>query len=213
MLKIKKFTFNPFSENTYLWINEHNECWITDPGMYGASEEKILFDYIESNQLKPQAIINTHAHIDHILGIEAVIAKYNIPFYLHRDDLQILDNAKGSAMMFGFNFNVIPQVDRYLTHGDVIRMGADTVEVRLAPGHSPGSVVLYSQDGGFVVSGDVLFAGSVGRTDLPGGDTNTLMISIKEQMYTLPDNTIVYSGHGTETTIGKEKTSNPFVRG
>lgn len=213
MLRVEKFTFNPFSENTYLWINENKECWITDPGMYGASEENVLFDYIQLHQLTPKAIINTHAHFDHILGIEAVKAKYKIPFYLHQADLPILENAKGSAMMFGFNFNVTPQVDHYLNHEDIIKMGTDEVAVRLAPGHSPGSVVFYYPKGGWVIGGDVLFAGSVGRTDLPGGDTDTLMNSIKEQMYTLPNETVVYSGHGPETTIGKEKTSNPFVRG
>lgn len=213
MLKIKKFTFNPFSENTYLWINESNECWITDPGMYGASEEKILFDYIASNNLKPVAIINTHAHIDHVLGIEAVKAKYNIPFYMHELDMPVLNNAKSSAMMFGFNFNDTPQPDGFLTHGQQFKMGDDTVEIRLAPGHSPGSVLLYAPEAKLVVGGDVLFAGSVGRTDLPGGDTDTLVNSIKEQMYTLPNDTVVYSGHGPETTIGQEKLTNPFVRG
>lgn len=213
MLKIKKFTFNPFSENTYLWINEANECWITDPGMYGAAEEKVLFDYISSNGLKPIAIINTHTHIDHILGIDAVKAKYDIPFYMHELDMPVLNNAKGSAMMFGFNFNVIPQPDGYLTHGQQFQMGDDAVEIRLAPGHSPGSVLLYAADAKLVVGGDVLFAGSVGRTDLPGGDTDTLMTSIKEQMYTLPNDTVVYSGHGPETTVAQEKATNPFVRG
>lgn len=213
MLELITFTFNPFSENTYLWVNENKECWITDPGMYGHEEERVLMDYIEKNGLKPQQIINTHTHIDHIFGIDSLKQKYNIPFGMHEADTPVLNGAVGSAMMFGFNFKVAPKADFFLEHGQIIKMGADEIEVRLAPGHSPGSVVLYYAKGNLVVSGDVLFHGSVGRTDLPGGDTDTLMNSIKTQMYSLPIETKVYSGHGPVTTIGDEKKTNPFVRG
>ncbi len=213
MLQLVSFTFNPFSENTYLWVNEKKECWITDPGMYGASEEQVLIDYISENGLLPQQIINTHTHIDHIFGVDALKQKYGIPFGIHQADVPVLSGAVGAAMMFGFKFGVAPQPDFYITHGQKLHLGEDVLEVRLAPGHSPGSVVLYYEAGGFVVSGDVLFQHSIGRTDLPGGDADTLLNSIKEQLYTLPDATIVYSGHGPSTTIGDEKRSNPFVRG
>lgn len=212
MLQLVPFTFNPFSENTYLWVNENKECWITDPGMYGVEEEKVLTDYIEKNGLQPQQILNTHAHIDHIFGIDALKTKYQIPFGMHADDLPVLEGAVGSAMLFGFNFGAAPQPDFFIEHHQTIQLGADTVEVRLAPGHSPGSIVFYYPKGGFVVSGDVLFQGSVGRSDLPGGDAATLLNSIRQELYTLPDETVVYSGHGPITTIGNEKRTNPFVK-
>ncbi len=213
MLQIVSFTFNPFQENTFLWINENKECWITDPGMYGHTEEKILFDYIENNQLKPQQIINTHAHIDHILGIDALKTKYNIPFGMHQKEMPVLSNAKGSAMMFGLNMGASPNVDFYINEGDKIHLGTDEIEVRFTPGHSPGSIVFYYPAGKLVVAGDVLFNGSIGRTDLPGGDYETLMESITNQMYTLPDETTVYCGHGPSTTISNEKLHNPYIRG
>lgn len=213
MLTLKSFRFNPFSENTYLWINENKECWITDPGMYGAEEESELTSYIEQNGLKPQQIINTHGHIDHIFAVDALKAKYNIPFGIHELETPVLNNAVGSAMMFGFKFNVAPVPDFYLTEGQVLQLGEDEVEVRLAPGHSPGSVVFYYPAGNFAVSGDVLFQESVGRSDLPGGNHDVLMESISKQLYTLPNDTIIYSGHGPATTIGHEKQNNPFVRG
>lgn len=213
MLRLKQFTFNPFSENTYLWINEHNECWITDPGMYGTEEEKVLIDYIEQNGLKPQQIINTHGHIDHIFAVDALKAKYNIPFGIHTLEQPILDNAVDSAMMFGFKFSVAPKPDFYLEDGQILQLGDDQIEVRLAPGHSPGSVVLYYAKGNLAVSGDVLFKESVGRSDLPGGNHDVLMKSIQTQLYTLPNATEIYSGHGPSTTIAHEKQYNPFVRG
>jgi len=213
MLQITGFTFNPFQENTYVLYNEQGACWIIDPGMYNAEEEKILFDFLTQEKLRPQQIINTHTHIDHILGIHSLKAKYQLPFGMHEDDLPILRNAAGSAMMLGLPPFTAPQADFYIQSGATLNLGQDTIEVRLAPGHSPGSIVFYYPEGGFVVAGDVLFQGSVGRTDLPGGDFSTLSNSIQHQLYTLPDDTLVYPGHGAATTIGEEKRSNPFVKG
>lgn len=213
MLQIVSFTFNPFSENTYLWIAENKDCWIIDPGMYGVEEEQILFNYIADNNLKPQQIINTHTHIDHIFGIDAVKQKYSIPFGMHKAELPVLQGAVGSAMMFGFKFGAAPQPDFFLEDGEILKLGNEQIEVRLAPGHSPGSVVFYYANGKCVISGDVLFQSSIGRTDLPGGNSDTLLDSIKRQMYTLPEDTTVFSGHGPSTTIGAEKITNPFVRG
>jgi len=213
MLKVTAFTFNPFQENTYLIINDKKQCWIVDPGMYGADEEKKMIDYIEKNELTPQQIINTHAHIDHILGIDALKVKYNIPFGMHTLDQPVLANGTGSAMMFGLQMGANPTVDFFISENEKLQLGDDEIEVRLAPGHSPGSIVFYNAEGKWLIGGDVLFNGSVGRTDLPGGNHDTLMKSIKEQLYTLPDETQVYSGHGPKTTIGQEKKSNPFVRG
>jgi hydroxyacylglutathione hydrolase len=213
MLQLIQFTFNPFGENTYLWVNEKKECWITDPGMYGAEEESVLTKYIAAQRLKPQFIFNTHAHIDHILGVDALKQKYNIRFGVHKKELPILENAVGSAMMFGFNFRVAPQPDFFIEENTLLQLGEDVLEIRFVPGHSPGSIAFYYPEGGFVVSGDVLFQHSVGRTDLPGSNPDDLMTSIKKQLYTLPDATKVYSGHGSFTTVREEKKVNPFVRG
>lgn len=212
MLRVASFTFNPFQENTHVIINDAKECWIIDPGMYGADEEKYFFSFIEKEQLVPKAIINTHTHIDHIFGVDAVKTKYGIPFGMHELDLPVLNNAPGSATLFGFDFRIAPQPDFFIKEGEALPLSDASVEVRLAPGHSPGSIVFYSADNGFVISGDVLFQGSVGRTDLPGGSQEVLFNSITSQLYTLPDNTAVYPGHGPVTNIGVEKRTNPFIR-
>lgn len=212
MLKVTAFTFNPFQENTYIITNDKKECWIVDPGMYGADEERKMFDYIESNSLTPIQIINTHAHIDHILGIDALKQKYNIPFGMHKLDEPVLSNGTGAAMMFGIKMGANPVADFYISENEKLLLGDAEIEVRFAPGHSPGSIVFYSKDDNWLLGGDVIFNGSVGRTDLPGGNHDTLMKSIREQLYTLPNETVVYSGHGIKTTIGQEKKSNPFVR-
>lgn len=213
MLRIHAATFNPFSENTYTIYNERNECWIVDPGMYDAAELKSFTGFIDRQGLKPQGIINTHAHIDHIFGVEALMSAYSIPFALHPLEGPVLVGAKGAAMLFGFSFGAIPQPTQSLQEGVPLMLGADTLELRLAPGHSPGSIVFYYEAGGWAIGGDVLFAGGIGRSDLPGGNGATLLESIRTQMYTLPDETIVYSGHGPETTIGREKAGNPYVQG
>lgn len=213
MLQVTAFTFNPFQENTYVLINEQKQCWIIDPGMYGADEEREIYDFIQEEGLQPQQIINTHAHIDHVLGIDGLKQRYNIPFGMHRLEEPVLANVKGSAMLFGFQFGAIPTVDFFIKENETISLGNDTLEVRLAPGHSPGSIVFYYAPGQWAIGGDVLFQGSVGRSDLPGGNHDVLMKSIETQLYTLPDATTVYSGHGPATTIGQEKKTNPFIRG
>jgi len=214
MLRIESFTFNPFSENTYLLINDTtNNCWIIDPGMYGASEEMELNQYIKNNNLHPKQILNTHTHIDHIFGVDAMKAAYNIKFGMHEADLPVLQNAVGSATMFGFQFSIAPKPDFFIEENSTLLLDDEEIQVLLAPGHSPGSIIFYYPKGGFVISGDVLFQGSVGRSDLPGGNHDVLMNSIKNKLYTLPDETIVYSGHGDPTEIGIEKKINPFVSG
>lgn len=213
MLQIQAFTFNPFSENTYLLSDEVKNCWIVDPGMANAREVAQLISAIESQGLRPQGIINTHAHIDHILGVAALTEKYNIPFALHPLENPVLTGAGASALMFGLPAFTPPIVTQHLSEEIPLRLGEDTLKVLLAPGHSPGSVCFYNEAGGWIIGGDVLFNGSVGRTDLPGGNTETLMNSIRTQLYTLPDHVVVHPGHGPTTTIGAEKKSNPFVRG
>lgn len=212
MLQLYSATFNAFSENTYIIYNEDKDCWIVDPGMYDVSELQAFDAFIAEQGLKPQGIINTHAHIDHILGVQAMMDKYHIPFALHPLEAPVLGGARGSAMMFGLALASVPQPTQVLKEGQTLQLGKDTIEVRLAPGHSPGSVVFYYAEGGWAIGGDVLFAGSIGRTDLPGGNHEQLLRSIREQVFTLPDETVIYPGHGPETTIAKEKRSNPFLR-
>jgi hydroxyacylglutathione hydrolase len=212
MLNVIFFTFNAFEENTYLLTNEHNHCWIIDPGMYHKEETEALTTYIANHQLQPQGIINTHAHLDHIFGVNALKAKYNIPFSLHEAEKSVLRGAASAAVIFGFDFTDIPVPDSYINPNESLQLGTDTLEVRFTPGHSPGSLSFYYPKGNWVISGDVLFQSSIGRTDLPGGNHATLLQSIREQLFTLPDGTKVLSGHGPATTIGDEKQHNPFVR-
>jgi len=212
MLNTAFFTFNAFEENTYIISNGKKQCWIVDPGMYDDREKKQLTDYITANGLQPQGIINTHAHIDHILGIQHLVDTYNIPFSVHQGELPIINAAVASAMMFGFAFNQTPTPTQFIKEGEQLKLGDDLLEVRFTPGHSPGSVSFYYAPGNWVISGDVLFSGSVGRTDLPGGSHETLLNSIRTQLFTLPAETTVLSGHGPATNIGTEKRTNPFLK-
>jgi len=212
MLNIQLFTFNAFEENTYLLINEKRECWIIDPGMYGKQEESLLINYIVENNLTPKAIINTHAHIDHIFGVNALQERFTIPFGIHIKELEVLKYAAGSASLFGFSFEQVPRPDFYIKEGELLSVGEDMLQVYFTPGHSVGSISFYYPKGGWVISGDVLFSGSVGRTDLPGGNFDTLKDSIRNQLLTLPGETIVYPGHGPATTVQNESLNNPFLQ-
>lgn len=213
MLNVHFFTFNAFQENTYIISNHKNECWIVDPGMYEKREFDEFISFIEQKQLTPKAIINTHAHLDHIFGVQALKKKYGIPFQIHKLEQPVLDRGRDTAAMFGFTFSDLPTVDAYTQHESALALGEDEVKVFLTPGHSPGSISFYYAPGNWVIAGDVLFNGSIGRTDLPGGDFDTLAASIRTHLYSLPDNTTVLSGHGDPTTVGEEKRHNPFVKG
>lgn len=212
-MEIKKFVFSPFMENTYIISNEKKECLIIDPGCYDANEQQTLENYIAENDLTPTLLLNTHCHLDHVFGNAFVIKKYNIPLAMHRLDLPTLSMGERSAMMYGLNLTPSPEPTQFLEEGDVVELGKIKLKVIFVPGHAPGHIVFYNKEEGYVVNGDVLFQESIGRTDLPGGDHATLLKNIKEKMYQLPDETLVYCGHGEETTIGHEKKYNPFVRG
>ncbi len=213
MLTIQSFTFNGFAENTYLLVNNKKQCWIIDPGMYDATETAYLDQYIADNCLQPQAVINTHTHIDHIFGVQAMMDKYKIPFGIHEKDQPVLAGAVGAAMLFGFKLGAAPKPTFFVREEESLMLGDDEIDVRFTPGHSPGSVSFYYAPGKWVVSGDALFQGSIGRTDLPGGNFDTLINAIRTQLFTLPEETTVYSGHGPATTIGNEKMYNPFLQG
>lgn len=212
MLQVHQIAFNPFQENTYIISNESAQCWIVDPGMSNEAERQEIIAFIHSKNLRPIAIINTHAHIDHILGVDFIAKNYNIPFYLHEKEMPILKNASNTAKMFGFHFEGVQTSALAISEQKNFVIGTEEIEIRLVPGHSPGSIALYSKADNWVISGDALFAGGIGRTDLLMGDYDTLIQSIKTQLLTLPDETTVYSGHGGSTTILTERKNNPFLQ-
>lgn len=212
MLSVHKFTFNPIQENTYVLSAENGDCCIIDPGCYFEEERNELVRFIQSKNLKPVYLLNTHCHLDHVFGNKFVSETWQLPLYLHETEKMVLSFAPKSADMYGLPFENYNGAMKWLNPGDVIKTGGNELKVLFTPGHSPGSVSFYNEKDGYVISGDVLFSGSIGRTDLPGGDYDQLERSIKTELYTLPDETKVYSGHGGGTSIGYEKHNNPFVR-
>jgi hydroxyacylglutathione hydrolase len=212
MLHVKSFTNNPFSENTYLVYNDAKQGIIIDPGMYSPAEEKIVFDFIAQNNIVPTQIINTHCHLDHIFGIHACINQYHIPFSFHALEQQIYDWAPQAGLKYGVPVLHSPPPNFYINAGDIIKLGNDEMHILFCPGHSPGHVCFYSAADSFVIAGDVIFQNSIGRTDLPGGDLETLLQSIHREILSLPPETIIYNGHGNRTYAGIEKMNNPYLR-
>ena len=210
MITIQLFVFNPFQENTYVISDETQECVIVDPGCYEDEEKKELSDYISERHLKVRMLLNTHCHIDHILGNDFVKQKYSTKLYLHQTEEYVLNAQKILAPHYGFNAYHEARPDGYLSERDLVAFGKQKFSVLFVPGHSPGHIAFYNEAEKVVLAGDVLFQNSVGRTDLPGGNHNTLIDSIHKKLFTLPDDVIVYPGHGGETTIGEEKRTNPF---
>lgn len=212
MLSLKLFTFNPVQENTYVLYNEKKECCIIDPGCYFAQEKEELKSFIEKGGLTPVLLLNTHCHLDHVFGNKFVNEIWNLTLHIHEKEKPVLDKAPIAGKTWQLPFDNYEGELVFIKEGETIKIGDEELEIRFTPGHSPGSVCFYHQAAGFVIGGDVLFNGSIGRTDLPGGDFDTLINSIQTQLFTLPDETIVYSGHGSLTTIGFEKMNNPYVK-
>lgn len=212
MISIKSFTFSPVQENTYVVYNEKKQALIIDPGCYFTAEEEKLQQFLVENDLKPEKLINTHCHLDHVFGNKWVHKKFDLELHLHPLEEKVLAFAPTSGQMWGLNFENYSGPLHFINDGDIIELGDDRFEVILAPGHSPGSICFYCKEQNFLIGGDVLFYESIGRTDLPGGDHETLLKSIRERLFVLPDETIVYSGHGPSTTIGHEKKHNPFLQ-
>jgi len=212
MLTVQAFTFNPVQENTYVLYNDKSQCCIIDPGCYFASEEQELKDFIEKGNLQPVYLLNTHCHLDHIFGNRFVYKTFGLPLYLHKLEKPVLEYGPTSGQLWQMPFDNYDGELNFLDEGQVVQIGEDRLHILFTPGHSPGSISFYSQENKFIISGDVLFQGSIGRTDLPGGDFTILEESIKTKLYTLPGDVIVYPGHGDSTTIGDEMKTNPFVK-
>ena len=212
MLSVKEFTFNPVQENTYVLYNAEGLCCIIDPGCYFQEEKDELKTFIEKEGLLPVLLLNTHCHLDHVFGNKWVAETWGLVLHIHLKEKPVLDFAPQAGLMWQMPFEKYDGELVYIKEGTTISIGQDKLEIRFTPGHSPGSVCFYHEPGGFVISGDVLFNMSIGRTDLPGGDYATLINSIQTQLFTLPDETKVYSGHGPMTTVGFEKMNNPFVK-
>ncbi|KAA9333820.1 MBL fold metallo-hydrolase [Adhaeribacter soli] len=205
-------TFNPFAENTYLLHDETKECVVVDPGCYDAAEKATLQKFISDNGLKVVKLLNTHCHIDHVLGNKFVADTYGVGLEMHEADLPTLRAIPAYAPSYGF-VNYEEQLPAaFLIENDTVTFGNTELKVIFAPGHAPGHVVFYDEQGKHLIGGDVLFHQSIGRTDLPGGDFDTLISSIKTKLFVLPEDVTVYPGHGPSTTIGFEKKNNPFLR-
>ena len=211
-LSVHILTFNPFQENTYIIIAPSGECIIIDPGCFDQMERDELVQIINDMGLKPVRLINTHCHIDHILGNAYVARTWGLDLEIHKGEIPVLESGTMVSGMYGVPYEVSPQPSSFLNEGDEVVLDGVSMKVLFTPGHSPASICLYNAVDNWVIAGDVLFYESIGRTDLPGGDHQTLLRSIRTQLFVLPNETVVYPGHGPSTKVGYEKMFNPFMQ-
>lgn len=213
-MKVSRFIFNMFGVNCYvLWDPDTREAAIVDPGMADRAECDALDDFLTRNRLHATQLIDTHMHLDHIFGNLYVKERYGLPVRAAKADEFLGLTLNDQAARFRLPVKAEDHgIDMELKDGDVLHVGGEELRVLAVPGHSPGSIALYAPESGFVITGDALFAGSIGRTDLPGGDFATLVGSIRDKLLKLPPETVVLPGHGDETTIGRELKSNPYIR-
>ncbi len=212
MAFVAKMEFNPFSENTYIVYDDTKECIIFDPGCYSPQEKQELDRFIENASLKPVRLINTHCHVDHVFGNKHVAEKYGLKLETHKGEIPVLDFVPMACKMYGIpGYEVSPQPEVFLEEGEIVSFGNTTLEILFTPGHSPASLSFFCKEDQFLIAGDVLFQGSIGRTDLPGGDFDTLIKNIREKIFPLGDDVQVYPGHGPSTNVGYEKKNNPFL--
>lgn len=210
-MKVKVFEFNPIAVNTYVLHDKTGECVIVDPACFYPYEERALFNYIVDKKLVVKHVLNTHLHFDHVFGANFIKKQFDVDMQAHKDDQFLIDSFDEQMLMFGFSSNGYkPTVGKYIDENDVIEFGNQKLSIMHVPGHSPGSIVFYNKEENCVISGDVLFSGSIGRTDLLQGNHNQLIEGIKTKLMVLPEKTIVYPGHGPATSIGREAKSNPF---
>ncbi len=211
-MMVQSFCFSPFQENTYVITDEATrEAVVIDPGCYDQAEKEQLARYVADQKLTVRYLLLTHAHLDHVFGAAFVKRTYGVQMYLNEKDLPILDDVANRCQLYGLHGYEPAERDHNLAGGDIIRFGDTALEVVETPGHAPGHVAFINHADRYVIGGDVLFRGSVGRTDLPYGNHNTLINSIQTQFYTLPDDYVVYAGHMEPTTIGHEKRTNPYT--
>ena len=212
-MNIKSFTFNPFQENTYIVYDSTKECLIIDPGCYTDAERKELRAFIEEKGLTPVKLINTHCHIDHVLGNKFTCEEWNIQLHMHKEELPILEKVESVGKMYGLaEYEVSPHPKHFLAHKDTLAFGESSFEVLFTPGHAPGHICLYNKRNSLLIAGDVIFQRSIGRTDLPGGNHKTLINSIITQLFPLPNETQIFCGHGPSTNLGYERKHNPFLQ-
>ena len=213
MIQIKNFIFNDFAENTILlWDDESYESAVIDPGMSNSEEKKVFSDFLTGNKLQLKYLINTHCHIDHILGCEYIKTKYGVDYYAPEKDIILLKNASTQAQMFGLNLDDPPEPDKLISEKIELSLGNSKLKFLFTPGHTPGEFCIYLKDEKICITGDVLFKEGIGRTDLWGGNYNTLIKSIETKLFTLPDNVKIFPGHGESSTIGHEKENNPLLK-
>jgi len=212
MIRTERFIFNSFQVNTYLLFDETRECVIIDPANHGDQENSALNTAISEHKLTPLMIINTHCHIDHVQGISFLKKQFGIPLLAHREEARILEKAPVMGELFGLRIDTLPEIDRFIAHNESITFGNSSLTALHVPGHSPGSLAFYAEQDAFAVTGDALFAAGIGRTDLPGGDYDSLIESIKKQLFSLPPETTIWPGHGGSSTIGFETENNPFFK-
>lgn len=210
MTKIHSFVFSPFQENTFILFDETKECVIIDPGFCDEEEQNELTSFIQSQNLNVKLLLNTHCHVDHVLGNYFLKEKYKIKLLIHKAAEPELRAVKAYAQSYGFHQYQEATPDNFLQEGETVQFGNQILKVIFVPGHSPGSVAFYDEKNKILIGGDVLFYHSIGRTDMPGGNFDQLIESIHTKLFTLPDHIKVFPGHGPETTIGYEKRTNPF---
>lgn len=213
-MQVEQFTFNFFAENTYVLYDDTKECVIVDPGCYDNKEKKVLKDFIKDKGLKPVKLLNTHCHLDHIFGNKYVIEEFGVDLYCHKKEVEWIEQAPHySKAMYNIKIEPSPMPKFFLDEGETVSFGNTVLDIFFTPGHSTGSITFYHKDSAQAIVGDVIFHRSIGRTDLPGGSFKVLEKSIKTKIYTLPDDTVLYTGHMEATTVGEEKKMNPFVKG
>jgi len=211
MIKVEKFVVNPLQENAFVVYDETGECILVDPGFYFEVERREIKEFFCDHRLTPVMIANTHGHFDHVMGVEFIRNEYKVPFIMHAEDEFWIDRVTEQAEMFGFEMEPVRAPDAFFGEGEQLRFGHSRLEILHIPGHSPGHVVFYSRQDQILLAGDVLFYGGIGRTDLPGGDSGALISGIKNRLFQLPGETKVFCGHGPETSLDFEKSSNPFL--
>jgi len=211
MLYTQSFTFNPFQENTWLVWNDERDCLVIDPGCYSSAEKEVLRTFIDDNKLNPVRLLNTHCHIDHVLGNPFVYKEYGLTPEIHSLDKPLLDAVENYGKMWGIQSESQPEPNCSLDILEHIQLGDEVLEVIFTPGHAPGEVCFYSEEHQFIIAGDVLFRESIGRTDLPGGNHAQLIETIRTKLFSLDDQVQVHCGHGPSTTIGHERRFNPFL--